>query len=54
MAHEDRRLQVLRAIVQDYVSTNDPVGSKALAARYDLGVSPAEARDMAAYLYTLR
>jgi heat-inducible transcriptional repressor len=48
MAHEDRRLQVLRAIVQDYVSTNDPVGSKALAARHDLGVSPATIRnDMA-------
>ncbi|WP_235928025.1 heat-inducible transcriptional repressor HrcA [Goekera deserti] len=48
MAHDDRRLQVLRAIVQDYVSTNDPVGSKALAARHDLGVSPATIRnDMA-------
>ncbi|SDG48793.1 heat-inducible transcriptional repressor HrcA [Klenkia brasiliensis] len=48
MAHEERRLQVLRAIVQDYVSTNDPVGSKALAARHDLGVSPATIRnDMA-------
>ena len=48
MAHDDRRLRVLRAIVQDYVSTNDPVGSKALAARYDLGVSPATIRnDMA-------
>ncbi|HEX2075200.1 MAG TPA: heat-inducible transcriptional repressor HrcA [Geodermatophilus sp.] len=48
MAHEERRLQVLRAIVQDYVSTNDPVGSKALAERHDLGVSPATIRnDMA-------
>src|SRR6195952_637989 len=48
VAHDDRRLQVLRAIVQDFVSTNDPVGSKALAARYDLGVSPATIRnDMA-------
>jgi heat-inducible transcriptional repressor len=48
VAHDDRRLQVLRAIVQDYVSTNDPVGSKALAARHDLGVSPATIRnDMA-------
>jgi heat-inducible transcriptional repressor len=48
VAHEERRLQVLRAIVQDYVSTNDPVGSKALAARHDLGVSPATIRnDMA-------
>ena len=48
MAHEERRLEVLRAIVQDYVSTNDPVGSKALAERHDLGVSPATIRnDMA-------
>ena len=48
MAHDERRLQVLRAIVQDYVSTNDPVGSKALAERHDLGVSPATIRnDMA-------
>jgi heat-inducible transcriptional repressor len=48
VAHDDRRLQVLRAIVQDFVSTNDPVGSKALAERHDLGVSPATIRnDMA-------
>ena len=48
MAHEERRLEVLRAIVQDFVSTNDPVGSKALADRHDLGVSPATIRnDMA-------
>jgi heat-inducible transcriptional repressor len=48
VAHDERRLQVLRAIVQDYVSTNDPVGSKVLAERYDLGVSPATIRnDMA-------
>ncbi|MGY1616666.1 heat-inducible transcriptional repressor HrcA [Geodermatophilus sp. SYSU D00691] len=48
MAHEERRLEVLRAIVQDFVSTNDPVGSKALAERHDLGVSPATIRnDMA-------
>jgi heat-inducible transcriptional repressor len=48
VAHDERRLEVLRAIVQDYVSTNDPVGSKALAERHDLGVSPATIRnDMA-------
>jgi heat-inducible transcriptional repressor len=48
VAHDERRLEVLRAIVQDFVSTNDPVGSKALAERHDLGVSPATIRnDMA-------
>ena len=48
MAHDERRLEVLRAIVQDYVATNEPVGSKALVERHDLGVSPATVRnDMA-------
>jgi len=46
---DDRKLAVLRAIVQDYVSTREPVGSKALVERHDLGVSPATIRnDMAA------
>lgn len=45
---EDRRLAVLRAIVEDYVSTEEPVGSKALVERHHLGVSPATIRnDMA-------
>jgi len=46
---EDRRLAVLRAIVEDYVATREPVGSKALVERHGLGVSPATVRnDMAA------
>ena len=46
---EDRRLAVLRAIVEDYVATHEPVGSKALVERHNLGVSPATIRnDMAA------
>jgi heat-inducible transcriptional repressor len=45
---EDRRLAVLRAIVEDYVQTREPVGSKALVERHSLGVSPATIRnDMA-------
>jgi heat-inducible transcriptional repressor len=45
---EDRRLAVLRAIVQDYVDTHEPVGSRALVDRHGLGVSPATVRnDMA-------
>jgi heat-inducible transcriptional repressor len=45
---EDRRFDVLRAIVADFVQTNEPVGSKALAERHHLGVSPATVRnDMA-------
>jgi len=44
----DRRLGVLRAIVEDFVATHEPVGSKALAERHHLAVSPATVRnDMA-------
>jgi heat-inducible transcriptional repressor len=46
---EDRKLEVLRAIVEDYVATEEPVGSKSLVERHHLGVSPATVRnDMAA------
>ena len=45
---DDRRFEVLRAIVADYVATREPVGSKALVDRHHLGVSPATIRnDMA-------
>jgi heat-inducible transcriptional repressor len=48
MALDDRKLEVLRAIVEDYVATQEPVGSKALVERHHLGVSPATVRnDMA-------
>lgn len=48
MTSDERRLQVLRAIVQDYVRTSEPVGSKALLDRHQLGVSAATVRnDMA-------
>ena len=45
---DERKLEVLRAIVEDYVSTSEPVGSKALVERHNLGVSSATIRnDMA-------
>jgi heat-inducible transcriptional repressor len=45
---EERRFEVLRAIVADYVSTQEPVGSKTLVERHNLGVSSATVRnDMA-------
>lgn len=48
MSVDDRKLQVLRAIVEDYVATQEPVGSKALVDRHNLDVSPATIRnDMA-------
>jgi heat-inducible transcriptional repressor len=42
---DDRKLDVLRAIVEDYVSTHEPVGSKMLVERHHLGVSPATIRN---------
>lgn len=45
---DSRKLQVLRAIVEDYVATREPVASKTLVERYRLGVSSATVRnDMA-------
>ena len=45
---QDRQLEILRAIVEEYVATEEPVGSKVIAARHQLGVSPATIRnDMA-------
>ncbi|MBP2435649.1 heat-inducible transcriptional repressor HrcA [Microbacterium amylolyticum] len=44
----DRGLQVLRAIVQDYVDTHEPVGSRSIVERHAFGVSAATIRnDMA-------
>jgi heat-inducible transcriptional repressor len=46
---DERRFAVLQAIVADYVSTQEPVGSKAIVERHNLGVSSATVRnDMAA------
>jgi heat-inducible transcriptional repressor len=46
---EERKLEVLRAIVADFIATNEPVGSRALVDRHNLGVSSATIRnDMAA------
>ncbi|MGO4957133.1 heat-inducible transcriptional repressor HrcA [Luteococcus sp. Sow4_B9] len=45
---DERKMDVLKAIVTDYVSSKEPVGSKALVERHQLKVSPATVRnDMA-------
>ncbi|OBK19436.1 heat-inducible transcriptional repressor HrcA [Mycobacterium asiaticum] len=45
---DERRFEVLRAIVADFVSTHEPIGSKSLVERHNLGVSSATIRnDMA-------
>ncbi|MDN4520567.1 heat-inducible transcriptional repressor HrcA [Mycolicibacterium austroafricanum] len=45
---DERRFEVLRAIVADFVATKEPIGSKAIVERHNLGVSSATVRnDMA-------
>jgi len=45
---DDRRFEVLQAIVADFVATREPIGSKSLVERHSLGVSSATVRnDMA-------
>jgi transcriptional regulator of heat shock response len=46
----ERQLEILRAIVDEYVTTQEPVGSKAIAERHSLGVSPATIRNDMAHL----
>ena len=45
-----RRLEILRAIVDEYVATQEPVGSKSIADRHGLGISPATIRNEMAVL----
>lgn len=45
----DRQKKILAAVIEEYTSSAQPVGSKFLAEKYDFGVSPATIRsDMAA------
>lgn len=45
MALNDRKIQILKAIINDYIATAEPVGSRTLAKKYDLGVSSATIRN---------
>ena len=46
----ERSLEVLRAIVNDYIQTKEPVGSKSLVERHQFGVSSATIRNEMAML----
>lgn len=45
MPLDERKEWVLQAIIEDYVATAEPVGSRTLARKYRLGVSPATIRN---------
>jgi heat-inducible transcriptional repressor len=42
---DDRKKRILQAVTDDYISTAEPVGSRTIARRYDLGISPATIRN---------
>ncbi len=50
---DDRKLRILAAVVDAYVTTGEPVGSKAIAALPDVHVSPATIRNDMAVLEQL-
>ena len=50
---DDRKQRVLKAVVDDYIESAEPVGSRTLARKYDLGVSPATIRNEMADLEML-
>lgn len=50
MELSDRRRKILQAIVSDYISTAEPVGSSTISKKYDLGISPATIRNEMALL----
>lgn len=50
---DERKQRVLQAVVQDYIESAEPVGSRTLARKYDLGVSPATIRNEMADLEML-
>lgn len=45
MSMDDRKLKILHAIIHDYISTAEPVGSRTIAKKYDLGISSATIRN---------
>jgi heat-inducible transcriptional repressor len=53
MQMDERKRKILRAIVLDYIATAEPIGSRTIARKFDLGVSPATIRNEMADLEEL-
>lgn len=41
----ERKIKILQAIIHDYITTAEPVGSRTIAKKYDFGISPATIRN---------
>ncbi|NEZ45699.1 heat-inducible transcriptional repressor HrcA [Clostridium niameyense] len=42
---DERKIKILHAIINDYINTGEPIGSRTIAKKYDLGVSSATIRN---------
>ena len=49
----ERKIKILEAIIHDYIQTGDPVGSRTISKKYDLGISSATIRNEMADLEDL-
>jgi len=45
MSIDDRKIKILQAIINDYIRTGDPIGSRTIAKNYNLGIGSATIRN---------
>lgn len=45
MGMDERKIKILEAIINDYINTAEPVGSRTIAKKYNLGISSATIRN---------
>lgn len=45
MEMDERKIRILQAIINDYINTAEPVGSRTIAKKYNLGISSATIRN---------
>ncbi|GHU50454.1 heat-inducible transcription repressor HrcA [Clostridia bacterium] len=53
MGLSERKIRILEAIINDYIATAEPIGSRTIAKKYDLGISSATIRNEMSDLYDL-
>ena len=45
MMLDDRKIKILAAVIHDYIATAEPIGSRTIARKYRIGISPATIRN---------
>lgn len=45
MTLNERKIKILEALINDYIATGEPIGSRTIAKKYDLGISSATIRN---------